>query len=121
MTRIENREQYEWAVRRVEELIPLVNDDTPLTDPASIELELLSNLVADYSDEHFAIGVPTLVEMLKLRMFEMGLTQTSLAQILEVSKSRINDYLNGRSEPTLKIAREMSRKLNIDANIVLGV
>ena len=28
MTKIENRFQYEWAVKRVEELLPLVKDDT---------------------------------------------------------------------------------------------
>lgn len=55
MTKIDTREQYEWALARVEELLPLVNDDTPRDDPYSIELELLSNLVADYSDENFAI------------------------------------------------------------------
>lgn len=55
MAKIENQAQYEWAVRRVEELLPFVQDDTPLNDPNSIELELLSNLVADYSEEHFAL------------------------------------------------------------------
>lgn len=54
MTKIENQTQYEWAVKRVEELLPLVKDDTPLDDPNSIELELLSNLVADYSEEYFS-------------------------------------------------------------------
>lgn len=53
MTKIENENQYDWAVARVEQLLPLVNDDTPETDPNYIELVLLSNLVADYSDEHF--------------------------------------------------------------------
>ena len=61
MTKIENQTQYEWAVKRVEELLPLVKDDTPLSDPNSIELELLSNLVADYSEEHFSLGKPSLV------------------------------------------------------------
>ena len=54
MTKIETKAQYDWAVKRVEELLPLVTDETPLDDPNSIELELLSNLVADYSEEHFA-------------------------------------------------------------------
>ena len=63
MTRIENETQYEWAVARVEELLPLVDDNTPLDDPNCIELVLLSNLVADYSDEHFAIGAPALVDI----------------------------------------------------------
>ena len=32
-----------------------------------------------------------------------------------------SEYLSGKSEPTLKVAKEISRQLNIDANIVLGV
>ena len=121
MAKIENKIQYEWAVKRVEELLPLVDDNTPLTDPNSIELELLSNMVADYSEEHFAIGEPSLAEVMKLRMFEMGITQSGLAKLLGVSPSRISEYLTGKCEPTLKVGREISRKLNIDANVVLGV
>lgn len=105
----------------MEELLPLVKDDTPLDDPNSIELELLSNLVADYSEEHFALGEPTLMDILKLRMYEMGLNQKSLSELLNVSPSRVSEYLSGKCEPTLKVAREISRKLNIDASIVLGV
>ncbi len=55
MVKIENETQYNWAVNRVEELLPLVSDNTPFDDPNSIELELLSNLVADYSEEHFVL------------------------------------------------------------------
>lgn len=55
MTKLINETQYNWTVARVEELLPLVTDETPLTAPESIELQLLSNLVADYSDEHFSI------------------------------------------------------------------
>ena len=109
MTKIETKAQYDWAVKRVEELLPLVTDETPLDDPSSIELELLSNLVADYSEEHFALGEPTLVN------------QKSLAKLIGVSPSRLSDYISGKCEPTLKVAREISRKLSIDANIVLGV
>ncbi|WP_373748066.1 helix-turn-helix domain-containing protein [Kaistella sp.] len=38
-----------------------------------------------------------------------------------MSTSRVSKYLTGKSEPTLKVAREISKKLNIDASIVLGV
>ena len=47
MTKIENKAQYDWAVNRVEELLPLVDDNTPKDDKNLIELELLSNLVAE--------------------------------------------------------------------------
>ncbi|MDD6211094.1 MAG: helix-turn-helix domain-containing protein [Bacteroidales bacterium] len=121
MAKIENKAQYDWAVKRVEELLPFVGDHTPLDDPNSIELELLSNMVADYSEEHFAIGEPTLADIIKLRMFEMNITQSKLSEMLNISPSRISEYITGKSEPTLKIAREISKKLNIDAKIVLGV
>ena len=109
MAKIEREAQYEWAVKRVEALLPLVGDDAPEDDPARIELELLSELVSEYSEEHFAIGEPSLVDILKLRMYEMGLTQKGLAE------------LAGKCEPTIKTARTISRKLDIDAAIVLGV
>ena len=51
-------DQYNRALARVEELLPLVDDNTPRTDPLSVELEQLSNLVADYSEENFSIGKP---------------------------------------------------------------
>ena len=121
MTKIETKAQYDWAVKRDAELLTLVSDDSPLDYPHLIKLELLSNLVADYSEEHFALGEPTLVDVLKLRMYEMGLNQKSLAKLIGVSPSRLSDYISGKCEPTLKVAREISQKLNIDANIVLGV
>lgn len=59
MTKIENEKQYEWAMARVEELLPLVKDDTPTSDSNYIELVLLSNLVADYSEEHYLLEEPS--------------------------------------------------------------
>lgn len=121
MTKIENEIQYEWAVNRVEQLLPLVNDETPETDPNYIELVLLSNLVADYSEEHFSLGEPTLVDIIKLRMYEMGLNQQSLAKLIGVSPSRISEFLSGKKQPTLLQGKKLSQKLNIDPAIVLGV
>jgi HTH-type transcriptional regulator/antitoxin HigA len=121
MTKIENENQYRWALNRVEEILPLVADDTPLDNPYSIELDLLSNLVADYSDEHYSIGEPTLIDMLKLRMYEMGLNQLALSKLLGISPSRISEYLSGKKEPTLQQARIISQKLNIDPAIILGI
>ena len=121
MTRIENETQYKWAVEKVEEILPFVNDQTPRDDPKSIELELLSNLVADYSDVNFAIGTPALVEVIKLRMFEKGLTKKALAQMLGISQLHINQIITGRKEPTFHVARDISKKLDIDPAIVLGV
>ncbi len=66
MTKIETKDQYDRAVQRVEELLPLITDKTPLDDPNSIELELLSNLVAEYSEKHFALRTPSLADVLNI-------------------------------------------------------
>lgn len=121
MTKIENEQQYRWALSRVEELLPLVTDSTPTSNPNSMELELLSGLVSDYSEEHYSIGNPSLVEVIRLRMYEMGLSQAALSKLLGINPSRICEFLSGRKEPTLQQARIISRKLNIDPAIVLGI
>ena len=78
MTKIENEQQYDWAVARVEQLLPLVTDDTPRSDPNSIELELLSKLVADYSDEHYTIGRPSALSIIHEVMTAHHITEPAL-------------------------------------------
>ena len=119
--KIRNEMEYKAVMERIEELLPLVNDDTPSDDRNLIELDLLSGLASEYEDEAFPVKIPDLVSVLKLRMYELGLNQLKLSEILGVSPSRISDYLTGRCEPTLKVARKMCQKLGIDANIVLGL
>lgn len=121
MTRIKTKEAYEATMARIEELLPLVTDETPLTDKNSIELDLLSEMVAEYEDEHYPIESPQLVDVMKLRMYEMGLNQVRLAKLLGISTSRISDIFNGRCEPTLQVARKICKEMDIDANIVLGI
>jgi HTH-type transcriptional regulator/antitoxin HigA len=121
MTRITDETQYNLAMERVNQLLQEVDDDTPENDIRSVELELLSNLVADYEDEHYPIAKPTLIEILKLRMYEMGLSQSGLASLLGMNQSKVSEIISGKSEPTLKQARKISRELHIPASIVLGV
>lgn len=120
MTQIKNETQYKASLKRIEELLKVVSNETPATDKDFIELELISNLVADYEEVHYPIKPLSLVETMELRMFEMGLTRKKLSEMLNLSKSTISDILTGKREPTLKTAREISRKLNIDASVVLG-
>lgn len=121
MTKIENEAQYQWALKRVEELFPLVSEESREDDPLRMELSLLGNLVADYDEEHYPIGTPSLIDVIKLRMYEMGLTQKSLAKLIGVTPERLSEFLSGKREPTLKQGRLISQQLKIDANIVLGL
>lgn len=65
MAKIQNETAYRAAMERIEELLPLVDDNTPLTDKNLIELDLLSGLVEEYEDEHYPIKAPSLVDVIK--------------------------------------------------------
>ena len=106
---------------RIEELLRIVTDDTPVTDKNSVELAILSNLVADYDEEHYPVEKPSLPNVLRLRMYERNLSQKALAALVGISPSRMNEIISGKREPTLKVARDICIKLSIDANIVLGI
>lgn len=122
MAQIKTEKEYQAAMARIEELLPLTwKDGTPEDTPENIELSLLSDLVAEYEDIHYPIGKPTLIDIIKLRMYEMGLTQAAVAQLLGISAPRMSEIMHGKIEPSLSLARTISQKLNIDADIVLGV
>ena len=118
---ITTEKEYQVILERVETL--LQNPDNIENQDAKgyVELNILSDLVADYEEANYAVQKPTLVEVLKTRMVEMELNQKLLSELLGVSTSRVSEYLTGKSEPTLKVARTISKKLSIDASIVLGV
>jgi len=120
MKLISNKAEYEAIMARVDELVEIVDDNTPQTGKEFIELDFLTDLVVAYEKEHFPIGKPSLTNVLKARMSEMNLNQRTLAEILGISAPRVSEYLTGKSEPTLQVARKIHRNLNIDADIILG-
>lgn len=116
-----SQEQYEFALARVEELLPLVNDDTPANDKYAIELSVMSDVIIAYEKEYFPIPKPTVAELLEVSLAEKGMTQKQLAFQIGISPSRISDYVSGRSEPSLKIARLLCKILNIQPSAMLGM
>lgn len=118
---IKSEKEYQVIVERIEELLSHSENIENSESKGFVELNLLSDLVADFEEKHFPILPLTLPEAIRLRMHERSMSQKALSDYLGVSTSRISEYLNGKSEPTLKVAREISRKLNIEPSIVLGV
>lgn len=118
MTKI-TKEQYELALDRIEELLPLVGDDTPANDRNAVELSLMSDIVIEYEKVHFPIEKPTIAELIALALEEMNMSQKELAKTISVSASRINDYVTGRAEPTLRTARLLCKTLNISPAAML--
>jgi len=120
MAAIKTELQYDKAIERIEELLCVVGNNTPPDDKNFIELDLLSELVADYEAAYYPVRIPALPEIVKSSMNERGLTQVALAAMLGVSVSRINEILSGKCTPTFKIAQKLHKQLQIDATLILA-
>lgn len=114
-------QQYEYALNRIEELLPIVTDDTPAYDKNAVELTIVSDVVEAYEKTHYPIAKPTIGELISLSIQEKGMTQKQLADEIGISPSRVNDYISGRSEPTLRIARALCMILGIAPSAMLGL
>ena len=90
--RIITEDQYRLAQKRVEDLLPLVDDSTPLDDPKAIELMMMSDIVIDYESEHFPIAKPSVAELIADGLKENHVTQKQLAEELGISTTRVNDF-----------------------------
>ena len=59
MVQIKSEKQYKAACERINELLKVINNDTPADDKNMLELDLISDLVADYEEEHYPIAAPS--------------------------------------------------------------
>jgi len=72
MKSISNEKEYNAILKRIDELLEIVTDENYATLPEGIELDFLSSLVEEYENKHYPIEQPSMVEIMKLRMFGMG-------------------------------------------------
>lgn len=114
-------QQYEFALARIEELLPIVGEQTTESDRNAVELALLSEVVIEYETLNFPVEKPTIAELIDLALEERKMTQKELAREIGISPSRINDFITGRAEPSLKIAKRLCVTLGITASAMLGL
>lgn len=113
-------EEYINANLVVESLINKVDDSTPHDSEIMKKFLAASDIVEAYEEIHFPVGLPSLTDVIRLRMSEMKLKNKDLALLLGTTPSRISEYLNGKRDITLNVAKTLHRKLNIDSDIILN-
>lgn len=62
MAQIKNEKQYQVIMQRIEDLLLITNDNTPVDSKEIVELAMLSDLAEEYELEHYPIGTPSLPE-----------------------------------------------------------
>lgn len=115
-----SKDQYEYALERIEELLPLVDGYAPKRKDA-VELSVLSDIVIEYEKEYFPIEKPTVAELIVSGLSDKKMTQKELAETLGIRQSRVSDFVSGRSEPSLKQASLICQCLGIQPAAMLGI
>lgn len=123
MAHIKNELQYHAACNRINQLLKVVNNQTPVEDPNLLELDMLSDMVADYEEEHFPIVPPEELDTLRIsfkNLFETCpfLNTTALAEWIGINPSLMRKYRAGLSKPSGKNRELIQRGLkNVAARL----
>lgn len=104
---------YNKATNRLMELFHA----TPNT-PESDELELLIVLVKDYDDKQYPLPELDALEVIKIKMQELGMKAKDLEPIIG-SKGHVSAILSGKREITLKMAQKLKNYFSIPAEAFL--
>ena len=110
---IKTKADYERALIRMEKIF-----DAKANTAAGDEAEILSLLIENYENEHYAIAPPDPIEAIKIRMEEMNLKQADLIDIIG-SKSRVSEVLNKRRKLTVDMIRNLTSTLKLSATVLV--
>ncbi|MBF0179553.1 MAG: helix-turn-helix domain-containing protein [Magnetococcales bacterium] len=115
VTSIHTRQEYEHARAMIDSLLTVTGDDE--AHPLADWLDLLSDQVQCYEDEHCPIPKAEPREVLRLLMEQHGLKQGDLKEC--APQSRISDILSGHRSISKEIAKRLARRFRVHADVFL--
>ncbi len=104
---LRSEEQYNLALKRIDELI-----DCEENSSDEEELEVISLLVWDYEEKHYKIDLLSPVQAIKMRMEGFGLIPKDLVKIIG-DKSRVSDILSKKRKLNQGMIRNLNKALKI--------
>jgi len=110
---IKTKQDYENALKRVEELLDATVDSKEFD-----ELEVLSTLIEAYEAKNYKIDAPDPIEAIKFRMEQEGLKQKDIANLFG-NKVRVSEVLNKKRKLTLNMIRNIHESLKIPYDSLL--
>lgn len=112
-SKLETKADYDAAIVRIDELI-----DVPETEALMNELMLVSILVEEYEDEHYAMDEATPLDVVKFIMDMKGIKQKDLVGVLG-GKSNVSRILNGTRSLTIDRVSALSKYLGIPVEALI--
>jgi HTH-type transcriptional regulator / antitoxin HigA len=111
---IRTEEEYQNALKRLESLF-----DAKTGTPESDEADILGLMIDEFEKKHYPIEAPDPIEAIKIRMEEMDLKQTDLAEALG-GKNRVSEILNRKRKLTLEMIRNLAKRLNLSPEVLIS-
>jgi len=110
---IRNEREYNVAVKRLNELLDEIGDDTK--HPLYSLLDTLGTLVHAYEEERYPIPDATGAEVLRFLMDEHGLTQSDLPEV--GSQGVVSEILSGKRELNVRQIRTLAQKFGVSSAV----
>ena len=105
---LHNERDYDWAIREVTRYF----DSEPVPGTADGDrFEVMSTLIREYEDKHFATPHGDPVDVLDFAIESMGKSQAELANL--IGRNRASEILNRVRPLTLDMIRTISKEWNI--------
>jgi HTH-type transcriptional regulator / antitoxin HigA len=110
---IKTEVDYQKALKRLEEIF-----DAKIGTPDGDEADILGLMIDEYEKKHFPIEAPDPVEAIKIRMEELQLKQSDLADVLG-GENRVSEILNRKRKLTLEMIRNLTKRLNLSPGLLI--
>ncbi|MEO6780982.1 MAG: XRE family transcriptional regulator [Bradyrhizobium sp.] len=105
---LHNEQDYDWAIREVTRYF----DSEPVPGTADGDrFEVMSTLIREYEDKHFATPHGDPVDVLDFAIESMGKSQAELASL--IGRNRASEILNRVRPLTMDMIRTISKEWNI--------
>jgi len=111
---IKTESDYQLGLKRLEVIF-----DSAAGTSESDEADLLGLMIDEYEKKHYPVDAPDPIEAIKIRMEEMKLRQTDLADVLG-GKSRVSEILNRKRKLTLEMIRKLTVRLNLSPELLIA-
>ena len=110
---IKTEADYQKALKRLEEIF-----DAKIGTPESDEADILGLMIDEYERKHSPIEAPDPVEAIKIRMEELQLKQSDLADSLG-GENRVSEILNRKRKLTLEMIRNLTKRLSLSPGLLI--
>jgi antitoxin component HigA of HigAB toxin-antitoxin module len=119
---IKSKKEYHQTMVQVYNLMN--RGEHSLSEEELSKLSVMAEAAEKYENEVLGFGVlktpKTIPEMVELKMFEQKISQTTLAEKLGFSPSKVSEILSGKRKPDVSFLKGIHNLLHIDADFLLN-